>query len=254
MAGSYPVPGRVVVESRAPMLGRLAAILLLAAGLYGCLTYEYEHEFWLRVDGSGTVNETGRPALFLAFKGLGKPGDGEEAALKEELRRLFEGAGLKVRRVTLTHREGHAYLFVSADFKDVNRLAGSPAFPDLRLTLRREGEHLRMEGGWARPFPAPEVSERDGLMAVRFHLPSKVYEHKNASDGVERGNIVCWRQEVAAGLQGKPLDFGVLMDSRSILLSTLALFAGAIVLATLILGGGLYLVVRHGRRVRVPPA
>ena len=35
------------------MLPRLAAVLLLAAGLRGCLTYEYEHEFWLRVDGSG---------------------------------------------------------------------------------------------------------------------------------------------------------------------------------------------------------
>ena len=40
---------------------RLAVALLLATALRGCLTYEYEHEFWLEVNGSGTVNVTGRP-------------------------------------------------------------------------------------------------------------------------------------------------------------------------------------------------
>jgi hypothetical protein len=44
------------------------------------------------------------------------------------------------------------------------------------------------------------------------------------------------------------------MDSRSILLSTVTLFAGAMVLATLILGGGLYLVARHGRKGLASPA
>ena len=234
------------------MGARLAATLLLATGLHGCLTYEYEHEFWLRVDGSGTVNVTGRPALFLAFKGLVTPAD--EAASREAARQLFERAGLRVRRVTLTHREGRAYLFVSADFADINKLTGSPAFPDLRIALSRAGDNLRLDGGWVRPGPPLEVQERDGLMAVRFHLPSKIYEHKSATDGVERGNIVCWRQDVAAGLRGERLEFGAVMDSRSILFSTVTLFAGAMALATLILGGGLYLVARHGRKGLASPA
>lgn len=234
------------------MGARLAATLFLAAGLHGCLTYEYEHEFWLRVDGSGTVNVTGRPALFLAFKGLVTPAD--EAASREAARQLFERAGLRVRRVTLTHREGRAYLFVSADFADINKLTGSPAFPDLRIALSRAGDNLRLDGGWVRPGPPLEVQERDGLMAVRFHLPSKIYEHKSATDGVERGNIVCWRQDVAAGLRGERLEFGAVMDSRSILFSTVTLFAGAMALATLILGGGLYLVARHGRKGLASPA
>jgi hypothetical protein len=199
------------------------------------------------------VNVTGRPALFLAFKGLGTPLDEEAATTREAVRQLFERAGLRVRLVTLTHRAGRAYLFVSADFGDVNKLTGSPAFPDLRIALSRAGDNLRLEGGWVRPGTAPEVRERDGLMAVRFHLPSKIYEHKNASDGVERGNIVCWRQDVAAGLRGERLEFGAVMDSRSILLSTVTLFAGAMVLATLILGGGLYLVARHGRKGLASP-
>ena len=86
-------------------------------------------------------------------------------------------------------------------------------------------------------------------MAVRFHLPSKVYEHKNAADGRRarehpglapgRGR----RPSTAAASTSAPT-----MDDRSILLSTVILFASAILLAVLLLGGVLFLVVRRGRR------
>ncbi len=232
------------------MPSRLAAALLLAVGLSGCLKYEYEHEFWLRVDGSGAVNVTGRPALWTAFKGLGNPRDPESTATRDAARALFERSGLQVKRVTVTRREGRPYLFVSAEFEDVNRLSGTPAFPDLRIGMRREQDRLIVEGTWARPKDAPEVGarDRDGLMAVRFHLPSKVFGHKNAADGVERGNILGWRQEVAQGLDGRGLDFGAEMDERSILLSTVVLFASAIVIAILLLAGALWAVMRRGRR------
>ncbi len=232
------------------MLFRLAAAVLLAVGLGGCLKYEYEHEFWLRVDGSGAVNVTGRPALWTAFKSLGNPRDPETTATKDAARALFERSGLHVKRVTLTRREGRPYLFVSAEFEDVNRLSGTPAFPDLRIGLRREQDRLVVEGTWARPQDAPDVGarDRDGLMAVRFHLPSRVFGHKNAADGVERGNILGWRQEVAQGLDGRGLDFGAEMDERSILLSTVVLFASAIAVALLLLAGVLWAVVRRGRR------
>jgi hypothetical protein len=232
------------------MLHRLAAALLLAAFLSGCLKYEYEHEFWLRVDGSGAVNVTGRPALWTAFKGLGNPRDPDTTATRDAVRALFERSGLQVKRVTLTRREGRPYLFVSAEFADVNRLNGTPAFPDLRIGLRREQDRLVLEGTWARPKDAPDVGarDRDGLMAVRFHLPSKVFGHKNAAEGVERGNILGWRQDVAQGLDGRGLDFGAEMDERSILLSTVLLFASAIAIALLLLGGGLWALVRRGRK------
>src|SRR6185295_10511415 len=98
------------------MLSRLAAVLLLAAPLHGCLAYEYEHEFWLRTDGSGSVYVTGRPALWVAFKGRGRPEDPEGTATREAARSFFEKAGLRVNRVTVTTRGGQRYLFVSADF------------------------------------------------------------------------------------------------------------------------------------------
>jgi hypothetical protein len=232
------------------MFPRLAALLLLASAFRGCVAYEYEHEFWVRVDGSGTVNVTGRPGLWVAFKGLGRPEDPDGTATRETARALFERSGLEVKRVTLTRRSGRPYLFLSADFKDINALSGTPAFPDLRIALRHEGQRLRLDGTWERPAAAAAAPERDreGLMAVRFHLPSKVYEHRNAVEGVERGNIVGWRQDVTAGLTGGKLEVGALIDERSILLSTVTLFAAAIVIALALLVLVLYAVVRRGRK------
>jgi len=228
----------------------IAALLFLAALLQGCLVYEYEHEFWLRVDGSGTVFVTGRPGLWAAFKGLGRPDALEATVTRETARALFERSGLRVRRVTLTRRDGRPYLFVAADFDDVNKLNGSAAFPDLKIGLRRDGDRQRLEGTWVRPAatPDPAGGDRQGLMAVRLHLSAKVYEHKNAVEGVERGNIVAWRQDVARALDGRGLEFGASMDRRSILYSTVGLFAVAIGLGLGILGLALYLVFRRGQR------
>ena len=236
-------------------MSRLAVVLLLALSLRGCVAYEFEHEFWIRVDGSGSVNVTARPELWDAMKGVRVSPTDEDAA-GQTVRALFESSGLRVRRVTLTHRAGRPYVFVAADFTDVNRLAGTPAFPDLALSVRPEGENLRMDGRWSRPPGLPDVplESRDGLMAVRFHLPSKVYSHRNAFAGVERGNIVAWRETVTEGLAGRPLDVGALIDRRSILRSTIGLFAIAIALALGILATVLWWVVRKGRKAQAPAA
>jgi hypothetical protein len=224
----------------------LALSLLAAASLRGCVAYEYEHEFWIRVDGSGSVNVTGRPELWTHFKGIALPAD--EDAARDAVRRLFEESGLQVQRVTVTERGGRPYLFISAEFDDVNRLAGTAAFPDLRLGLAPEGERLRLHGTWRAPPGSRGSPADDGEMAVRFHLPSKVYEHHNAMDGVERGNIVGWRQDMRSALGGAGLDFGALIDSRSILLSTVGLFVAAIGIALSILGGLILWVRARGAR------
>jgi hypothetical protein len=230
------------------MMPRVGLALLIAIALRGCIHYEFEHEFWLHVDGSGTVNVTGRPGLWTAFKSL--PLDERDPeAMKKAVRALFETSGLEVRRVTVVRRRGHRYLFVAADFKDVNRISYTPAFPDLRVGLRHEAGLLQLDGSWQRPLEAlAGESDRQGLVAVRFHLPSKVYTHRNAAEGVERGNILAWREDTAAALDGGRLELGADMDERSILFSTVMLFAGAVVLAVLLLAGALWAVVRRGRR------
>lgn len=229
----------------------LALSLLLTASLQGCVTYEYEHEFWLRTDGSGTVHVSGRPALWGAFKGVGDPRYGVAHATSDQVRELFERSGLHVRQVTVTERAGAPVLFVSADFDDVNKLGASPAFPDLKIGLRPEGERLVLEGEWARPQATHDPQDPRwflGLMAVRFHLPARVYTHKNAWQGVERGNITSWRQDVAKGLGGARLEFGASLDRRSILGTTATLFAVTIGLGVAILAGFLYWAWRKGRR------
>jgi hypothetical protein len=231
--------------------GRVALLILAAVVSQGCLTYEFEHEFWLGVDGSGTVYVTGQPRLWTSFKRLGRAEDPDGTATVATVRALFEGSGLRVRRATLTKRRGQTYLFVSADFPDLNRLSGTPAFPDLRVGLHREGERLRLEGDWTPPSPPPPGA--DGLVAVRFHLAGKIYEHRNAASGVERGNIVAWREDLGAARPGAPLAFGAVYDARSILWSTVALFGGAIAAAVLLLGGALAIVVRRGRKALKEP-
>jgi hypothetical protein len=239
-------------------MSRVVLALLVALSLHGCVAYEFEHEFWLRVDGSGTVNVTARPELWAAMKGVRGLSPSDEDASLQTLRSLFESSGLRVRRVTLTHRGGRPYLFVSADFPDVNRLAGTPAFPDLALTVLPDGDgsRLRVDGRWTRPagLTDPPLAERDGLMAVRFHLPSKVYSHRNAFAGVERGNIVGWRETVTEGIAGRPLDVGAVMDRRSILLSTVGLFATAIAIAGFLMTAVVWWVVRKGRRSQAAAA
>ena len=49
-------------------------------------------------------------------------------------------------------------------------------------------------------------------------------------------------------MDGRGLDFGAEMDERSILLSTVVLFASAIAIAILLLAGALWAVMRRGRR------
>jgi hypothetical protein len=139
---------------------------------------------------------------------------------------------------------------VAADFADVNKIGGTPALPDLRISLTRSGDRLILSGHWARPAAAslPTAQDADGLMAVRFHLPSKIYEHANAALGVERGNILTWRQDLTAGLADRSLDFGAVLDSHSILWSTVGLFAAAIVGALAILAVAIALAARRGRR------
>jgi len=186
------------------MLSRLAALVLAATALRACTSYEYEHELWLRVDGSGTVNVSGRPALWTAFKSLPLDPKGGPEALTRAARELFERSGLTVTRTRVVTRRGQRYLFVAAEFRDVNRISYSPAFPDLRVGLRREGGRLQLDGSWQRPVETLPGGEADGegLIAVRFHLPSKVYGHRNAVFGVERGNILGWRQETKHALDG----------------------------------------------------
>jgi hypothetical protein len=234
---------------------RLFSILFLAASLRGCVAFEFEHEFWLRTDGSGSFVITAPPWVWNAVKDVGDSANIEATVNERTVAVLFENSAISNLRVRKVTREGRAYITAAADFSDINALAGTRAFPDLEVGLRREGERLRLAGAWRRPAKGGGAQGDDsGLMAVRFHLPSEIFEHRNAFEGVERGNIVSWRQDLRRGLSGSPVEFGATMGTTSVLRATLGLFALAILAGLALMGGVLYLFVRRGRTERAGSA
>lgn len=227
------------------------SILVLALAVRGCVTYDFDHEIWLKTDGSGSLTVTGEPWMWTAFKKVGDAKDPEGTVTPEVVRQLFEKSGVEVQNARKTTRAGHTYISVTGRFKNIVALNGTPAFPDLVVSLNREGQRMRLFGVWRRPIPSQSASGHDtGQMALRFHVPSKIYVHRNASLGVERGNILSWIQGVSSGASGAPIDFGATIGTESILGNTLRLFALAVFGACLVIAAALFALSR--RRFRVP--
>jgi hypothetical protein len=228
---------------------RTRILLSLAfVSLIGCVRYEYDHEFQLRLDGTGSAKITGQPIFWSWCKGIGSTDDPSGTVNDASVRQVLESAGLRVRRVITTQRNGNTYVSASVDFSDINQAANSAAFPDLGLRLERQGDRYVLRGVWRCAYiPPGAANATPGLVAVRFHLPSKVYAHDNAANGVERGNILTWREETAQALSGRELRFGAVMDQRSILHSTILLFAASIAMAVVCIAVTLWLVSRRGR-------
>lgn len=222
---------------------------MLAAVLRGCVTYEFEHEFWLNTDGSGSFVITAPPWVWNAAKNVGEAADPDATVNERTVAALFQDAVILNPRVRKVTRGGRPCITVAADFSDVNALSRLKAFPDLEIALRREGERLRLSGAWRRPALAVAAARGDaaGLMAVRFHLPSEIFEHKNAFAGVERGNILSWRRELREGMGGAPIEFGATLGAKSVLRATLGLFGLAIFTGLGMIASILFYFARRGR-------
>ena len=234
---------------------RFLSILVLAAALQGCVTYEFEHEFWLNTDGSGSFVVTAPPWVWNAVKNVGEAADREASVNEGAVAALFQDPAIVNPRVRKVTRDGRPYITVAAAFNDINALVRTKAFPDLQLALQREGERLRLSGAWRRPPVAgPARGDTAGLMAVRFHLPSEIFEHRNAFEGVERGNILSWRQELRAGIEGAPVEFGATMGAKSVLSFTLGLFGLAIFTGLGAIALVLHYFARRGRAHDHPPS
>ncbi len=238
---------------------RLFSIFVLAASLGGCATYEFEHEFWVKVDGSGSFAVTAPPWVWNAVKNVGDPRNLETTVNEQTITALFQDPAIQSLRVRTSTRSGRTHITATADFFDINRLLGTRAFPDLVVSLRPEGQRLRLFGVWRRP-PASGNAQGDasGLMAVRFHLPSEIFEHRNATAGVERGNILSWTQPLSLGLSGVPIDFAATLGTTSVLRATLGLFLLALITALGLIAALLYFFFRkgrgrHGRRKKPGP-
>lgn len=209
---------------------RLLSMLLLAATLRGCVTYEFDQEFWLKTDGSGSFTVTAPLWVWNAVKNVGQATDLDATVNEETVGAVFQDAAILKPRVKKTTQNGHPYITVSGDFTNVNSLVGTRAFPDLVIALQPESDHLRLFGVWRRPaFSGTGQGDESGLMAVRFHIPSEIQAHRNASNGIERGNILSWQQDLRGGIAGAPIDFGATIGTRRLLSATLGPLGLAVV-------------------------
>ena len=125
---------------------RYLSFVLLAASLRSCVVYEFDHEFWLNTDGSGSFVVTAPPWVWNAAKNVGDGRNVDSTVTNASVGALFQDPIFLKPRVKTVIRSGAPYITVSADFTDINALVGTRAFPDLVVALRREGTRLRLFG------------------------------------------------------------------------------------------------------------
>jgi hypothetical protein len=216
---------------RARPLAALAAAAVLATACGGVLKneYEYEEDLFLALDGSATLYVNASVPALVALRGVDLPLDPRARLDRRTLRALFEGPGLDVRTPTLSRRDGRRFVHVRVDAEHVDRLAAAAplSWSTYAFTPGEESVEFRQTVGGAEGKDVGNVGWTGSeLVAFRLHLPSRVAFHNSPSGEVRRGNILAWEQPLAERLRGAPLDIQARMEPRSILYTTLLLFAG----------------------------
>jgi hypothetical protein len=253
-----PIYGRVdAVRARRAVLSlaRLTTLLLALVPAAACRDlvarkYEYEEDVYLGLDGSATIYVNAAVPALVALRGAPLPLDPSARLDRNDVRTFFTAPGVNVGSVSLSRREGRRYVHVRLEVDDVRRLGEHPAFAWSRYQFVDRGDlrvYTQEVGEAAGAGPGQPGWHGDELVAVRLHLPSRVPFHNSPSRTVERGNIIAWEQPLTARLQGRPLSIEVHMEQDSILVQTLALFAGMAVLALATLAGVVWWVRQMGR-------
>jgi len=199
--------------------------------------YEYEEQLYLRVTGAATVVVDTSIAALVALRGAPLDPSPSKRIDRAEIRRLYESGGCRVDNVGQPWtRKGRRFVQVRIETSDIRTLSNCSLLSWSKYSLEPEGELLRYRQTVGPPAAKdPGAINWDGqeLVAFKAHLPSRIQSHnvKRLSDGengsVDRGNILTWEQRFADRRAGQPIEMDVTMESRSILYTTLWLFAGA---------------------------
>ena len=83
---------------------------------------EYEEEIYLSLDGSATVTVNASVASLVALRGVSLDVDPRGRVDRAEVRRYFEGPGVRVTSVSLGRRDGRRFAHVALDVDDVRAL------------------------------------------------------------------------------------------------------------------------------------
>jgi hypothetical protein len=216
--------------------------------------YEYEEEVYLSLDGSATVYVNSSLAALNALRGTSF--DTRPAARfdRDEVARFFSTDNTRVGRVSQSRRNNRRFVHVRLDVGDIRRLGEAAPFAWSKYEFTRNGDlfkYLQTVGRSAgKDVGNVEWNGRE-LVAFRLHLPSKIRYHNTREVG--RGNILVWEQPLADRLRGLPLGrdgvgLDARMDARSILYTTLQLFAVTFLVVAVTFGVILWWVMRRGGR------
>jgi len=247
-------------------LVRAAIAVLFAAALSASCTnpfvpqYEYEEQVYLDVDGHALVVIDTSLAALVALRGAAID-PAIATADRNGVRQLVTAAGCHVEDVSrFWTRHGRKFVQIEVSASHIKDLPACKLLAWSTYSLDHiEHGGLRVQQHVGAPTPGTGEKTAwagDELVAFKFHLPSRVtWQNVKLLDGTngttERGNILTWAQTLTDRLAGKPLDMQADMDGKSILHTTLWLFAGAFGAAVLVLVTAIWLVIRKGRKSRL---
>jgi len=197
------------------------------------------------VSGEATVIVDASIAALVALRGAPLDPSPSKRVDRAEIRRIYEAGGCQVDNVGQPWtRKGRRFVQIRVQTADVRTLSKCSLLNWSTYSLEPEGELLRFRQKVGAPTARdPGAVNWDGqeLVAFKAHMPSRIQSHnvKRLFDGengsVDRGNILTWEQRFVDRRAGKPIEMDVTMEARSILYTTLWLFAGAFAAAVVTL-------------------
>jgi hypothetical protein len=257
---------RIARAFRLCVLCGLCVLSLGASACGGATTlfrqYEYEEEVYLSLNGTATVYVNSSLAALNALRGTSFDVGPAARVDKTAVRNYYSGAGVDVRRVTESRRNGRRYVHVRLDVDDLRKLSALAPFAWSTYRFQQDGTQFIYRQTIGPPAGnAAGGNEWTGkeIVAFRLHLPSKIRFHNTRRE--VRGNILEWEQLLAARLRGEPLvaeppgaPLEARMDTQSILYRTLLLFGATFVAVAIVFGFVIWWVTRRGSPVPVEPA
>ena len=230
-------------------LGVLCVVLASCRSVLSA-KYEYDEDVFLNLDGSATVYVNASVPALVALRGAPLDVDPRARLDRNEVRAFFESPVTDVASVTTSRRDNRRYVHVRLEVADVRRLSEAAPFAWSRYTLaERDGLAVfRQEVTASSGAPVGDVGwTGQELVAFRLHLPSRVPFHNAQGRDIERGNIIRWEQRLTDRLKGEPVNIEVHMETESILVQTLSLFALTALAALATLAAAIWWVMKRGR-------
>ena len=225
-------------------------VSIVAAGCSRVLSvrYEYDEDVFLELDGSATVYVNASVPALVALRGAPLDVDPRARLDRNDVVQFFTSPVTDVESVTTSRRENRRYVHVRLTVRDIRRLNEAAPFAWSRYSLNQVDQLARFTQDVG-PAAARDVGSVgwDGseLVAFRYHLPSRIPSHNAPSREIERGNIIRWEQPLASRFKGEPIAIRIDMETESILVQTLWLFALTAVAALSTLGIAVWVVKRR---------